>query len=110
MRGGLLSCLAWQSVCAAGFLHTWRSSVLPGAAIGKCDGLPPCPLQLSVCMADFLHEWKSSVLPVATIDIHGDLPFCPARPLVGAAVTPRGFRCARLSLVVPCEVFWVCCR
>jgi len=110
MRGGLPSCSAWQSLCVAAFLHAWWSSVLPGGAIGKHDGLPPCPVRLSVCAADYLHARKSSVLPVATIDMHGDLPFCPARPSAGAAVTPRGFRCARLSLVVPCQVFWVRCR
>ena len=42
IRGGLPSCPARLSVCAAGFLHAWRPSVLLGVAVIVRGSLPSC--------------------------------------------------------------------
>ena len=118
MRGGLPPCPAWLSVCAADFLHAWRSS-LPARCghryarrssilarhgrrfvwrsstlRGMRGGLLSCPAQLPVCAADFLHAQWSSVLPGA----------------VHVAVfrsTQHGYRCTRPTSFVPCVVLRV---
>ena len=94
MRGGLPTCRAWLLVCAADFLHAWRSS-LP-ARCGHRYARRSCIL----ARHGRQFVWRSSVLPGAAAGVRSRLPSYAV--VFGSARSgPRGglpFYPARLSV------------